>query len=54
VVTAFSPNDISGLRMPKNVKFSTKVASSMRMGTHLDFLEKVFFKLWHNLQKSCL
>jgi len=35
-VTVFSPNDISGLRRPKNIKCGTKVASSMRM------MEKVF------------
>jgi len=40
-VTVFSPNDISGLRMPKNVKFSIKVASSTRMMRALRFLEKV-------------
>jgi len=30
-VTVFSPNNILGLRRCKNAKFSTKVASSMRM-----------------------
>jgi len=29
-LTVFSPNDISGLRGPKNVNFGTKVASSRR------------------------
>jgi len=37
----FSPSDISGLKSPKNVKFDTKVASSMRMMCPLRFLEKV-------------
>jgi len=31
VCPVFSPNDISGLRRPKNVRFGTKVVSSMRM-----------------------
>jgi len=39
-VAVFSPNDISGLRRPKNVKFGTKVASSRRMMRALRFLEK--------------
>jgi len=30
-VTVFSPNDISGQRRPKNVKFRTKVVSSMKI-----------------------
>jgi len=34
----FSPNDISGLRGPKNVKFGTKVASSTRID--LDFWKR--------------
>jgi len=38
----FSPNNISGLRRPENVKFGTKVESSMRMMCALRFLEKVF------------
>jgi len=38
----FSPNDISGLRRPKKVKFGTKVASSMRMVCALRLLGKVF------------
>jgi len=38
----FSPNNISGLRRPKNVKFGTKVASSVRMMCAPRFLEKVF------------
>jgi len=38
----FSPNDISGLRRPKNVKFGTKVASSTRMMHTLRFPETVF------------
>jgi len=33
----FSPNDISRLRRPKNVKFGTKVASSTRMMRALRF-----------------
>jgi len=38
----FSPNNISGLRRPKNVKFGIKVASSMRMmHAHRFFKEKV-------------
>jgi len=41
-VTVFSPNDISGLRRSKNVKFATWVASSTRMMLTLTFLEKVF------------
>jgi len=41
-VTVFSPNDISGLRRPKNVKFDTNVASITRMMHALRFLEKVF------------
>jgi len=40
-MTVFSPNDISGLRRPKNVKFGTKVASSTRMIHALRLLEKV-------------
>jgi len=40
-MTVFSRNDISGLRMPKNIKFGTKVASSTRMMHTLRFLEKV-------------
>jgi len=40
-VTVYSPNDISGLRRTKDVKFNTKVASSMRMMHALRFLEKV-------------
>jgi len=47
-VTVFSPNDISGLRRPKNVKFGTKVASSMKMMNTLRFLEKGF-----NCHKIC-
>jgi len=41
-VTVLSPNDISGLRRPNNIKFGTKVASSMRMIDTLRFLEKFF------------
>jgi len=41
-VTGFSPNDISGLRRPKNVEFGTKVVSSTRVMLALGFLEKVF------------
>jgi len=41
-VAVFSPNDMLGLRRPKNVKFGTKVASSIRMMHALRFLEKVF------------
>jgi len=47
-VTVFSPNDISGLRRPTNVKFCTKVASSTRMMCALRFLEKSF-----NCSKIC-
>jgi len=52
-VTLFSPNDISGLRRPKNFKFATKVASSTRMMHTLRFLAQVFY-LWENLQKTSL
>jgi len=38
-VTVCSPNDISGLRRPKNVKFGTKVTSSARMMCALRYLE---------------
>jgi len=38
-VTFFSPNDILGLRRPKNIKFGTKVASGMTMMHTLRFLE---------------
>jgi len=41
-VAVFSPNDISGLRRPKNDKFGTKVASSTGMMRALIFFEKVF------------
>jgi len=41
-VTVFSPNDISGLRRPKSIKFGTKVASGMRMMHALRFVEKFF------------
>jgi len=40
--TVFSPNDVSGPRRPKNVKFGTKVASITRMKRTLRFLDKVF------------
>jgi len=47
-VTFFS-SDSSGLRRPKNVKFGTKVASSMKMMHTLRFLEKVNCgKIWEN------
>jgi len=36
-----SPNDISGLRWPRNVKFGKTMASSTRMMHTLRFLEKV-------------
>jgi len=49
-VTVFTPNDISGLSRPKNIKFGTKMVSSIRMMCALRFLEKVF-KLWPGLQK---
>jgi len=50
-VTVFSPNDISGQRRPKNIKFGTKVVCSMKMMLALRFLVKSF-KLWQqNLQK---
>jgi len=39
-LTVSSPNDPSGLRKPKNVKFGTKLASSTRM-MHANFFEKV-------------
>jgi len=45
----FSPNDISELRRPKNVKLCIKVVSSTRTMSVLRFLEKVFY-LWPNLQ----
>jgi len=38
-MTVFSLSDISGLRRPKNVKFGTKVASSMRTMRAFRFLE---------------
>jgi len=41
-VADFSPNYISGLRRPKNVKFGTKVASSTKMMHVLRFWRKVF------------
>jgi len=41
-VTGFSPSDISGLRMLKNVKFGIMLASNTRMMRALRFLEKVF------------
>jgi len=34
-----TPNDISGLRRPKSVKFGTKVAFNTRMMRALGFLE---------------
>jgi len=40
-VTVFSPNNISRLRKLTNVKFGTKVASSVRMMYALRLLEKV-------------
>jgi len=43
VGNCFFPNDISGLRRPKNIKFGTKAASSARMMYALRFLEKVFY-----------
>jgi len=39
----FSPNDVSGLRRPENVKFGTKEASSTRMMCALGFLGKKDF-----------
>jgi len=41
-VIAFSPNDISGPRRPKNVKFDTKVAPSsvQRIRRICDWLNK--------------
>jgi len=50
-VTVFAPNDISGLRRPKNAKLGIKVASSIRMMHALRLLEKVL-QLWQNLQKN--
>jgi len=41
VTVFFSPNDISELRRPKNVKFGTKVASCTRIMHTLSFLETV-------------
>jgi len=41
-MTRFTTNDISGLRKPKNVEFSTKVGPNMRMMRTLRFLEKSF------------
>jgi len=41
----FSPNDISGLRKPKNVEFGTDVPSSTRMIRTIRFLENVSL-LW--------
>jgi len=38
----FSPNDISGLRRPKKVKFGTKMASSTKISSAFRFLEKTF------------
>jgi len=37
-VIVFSPNDISGLRRPRNVKFVTELASSTRVMRGLRFL----------------
>jgi len=56
----FSPNDISGLRRPKNIKFGTKVASSIRMMCALRFWKKFFScgktsvlgYFWHFLQNA--
>jgi len=36
----YSPNDISGLGWPKNLKFGIKVTSSTRMMRAIDFLKK--------------
>jgi len=43
-VTVFSPNDISGLRRPKSIRFGTKVEleSSTGIMHTLRFLEKVY------------
>jgi len=41
-MTVVSPNDISRLRRPKNVKFGTKVGFSTRMMRTLDFWKKFF------------
>jgi len=41
-VSVFSPNDISEFTRPKNVKFGTKVATSMKMMRTLDFQKKFF------------
>jgi len=49
-----TPNDISGLRRPKNVKYGTKVASSMRMMCTLRFLETFAKKTAKNRQKSTI
>jgi len=40
--TVFSPNDISGLRSSKNIRFGTKVAFSTAMMRTFRFLEIVF------------
>jgi len=50
-VTGFSPSDILGLRMPKEVKFDIKAKSSTRMTRILKFLENVSY-LRQNLPKT--
>jgi len=41
-VIVFSPNDVSGMRRPKNVTFGTKLASRTTVMCALRFLEKGF------------
>jgi len=48
----FSPNDISGLRRPKNIKFGTKVVSNTRMMYTHRFLDKSFFNC-DKIYKKC-
>jgi len=49
-VTVISPDDISGLRRPKNIKFGTNVVSSTRMMRTLRFPQIVFY-LRQNFKK---
>jgi len=51
-VTVFSPNDISGLRRPKDIEFGTEVASSTRMMHAVRFFWKKFFKCGKICKKS--
>jgi len=54
-VTVFSPNDISGLRRPENIKFVTKVASSTRMMHALRLFEKKIYcgTIFKKMPKIC-